>query len=93
MKYIAILALGLSLGGCAGIGDAIINKTDKATTAGVEAAKVVEHARCNYRTVAVLAKMIAEKGTAWAVGYGLSCPNLKPLLDLTIPKVGVDLIP
>lgn len=84
---IAVIAIFLALGGCAGIGDAINARTEKGTTALKETANVVENTRCKFRTVEVLAQMISDRGQEWAVGYGLSCPNLKPLLDLRLPKI------
>ncbi len=83
------MALILALGGCAGVADAINARTEKGTTALIELANVVENTRCKFRTVEVLAQMISKRGHSWAVGYGLSCPNLKPLLDLQLPDFSI----
>ncbi len=87
-----VLILCIALSGCAGLADQINKQGEKATTVLLEAANVVENARCKFRTVEVLAKMITERGAEWAAGYALSCPNLKPIMDAAkrIPTVRVE---
>ncbi len=86
MKYIVIIAV-LMLSGCAGMAE----KADKVTQALLKTAEINEHARCRFRTVEVLTLMIEARGAAWATGYALSCPNLKPIFNIAMPTIRVEL--
>lgn len=92
IPLLAVLCLLAFLTSCAGLGDQINKQSEKATTALMEAAKVVENARCEFRTVGVLSRMIEERGVAWAAGYFLSCPQTKAIINTAkvVPIIRVE---